>query len=109
MQGQWMSVWERVSRQAPALVALCIIVILSGGLNWKIAQENMKFQRAWAVQVNQMSEKCHDSHAKVSIVLAAVLDRNSDSIDALREHEQATGMTMSALKSLIERMNGRMK
>ncbi len=100
------SVWERLARQAPALVALCLIVLAAGGLNWRIAQENMAFQRGWALQIIEISDKCHDSHAQVALVMAAALDRNSNSLDTLGEHQRDTAVTMGALTALVERMNG---
>jgi methyl-accepting chemotaxis protein len=121
------SLWDALIQQAPAFAALCFLIILAGKhlstrdrQLQKITENYMTAMRDYMVQVRELSQTCHSSHREVSETVAnriaelannasSVMQRNTESLDKLRESQQQTSIVMAELSVLIRARNGSRK
>jgi hypothetical protein len=101
--------WEKIAESAPAFAALCVIVISSGGLIWKIVSKFMTAQDKYMEQMSEISGTCHKSHKEVADETASAVRENTKALGKLSESQTEIRVVLQETATLLKAANGRLQ
>lgn len=99
--------WDQIASDAPAVAALCLLVIAFGTVLWKIVRVFIATIASFMEQIHGLSKECHESHDRVAQTAAKALDRNTEAMGSCRQCQAETTKAMQEVAWSLKQLNGR--
>lgn len=111
--------WDKVAEHVPAFAALCVIVLSSGGLIWRMVKQSsdtqarmvkgfMETQDSYMKQMGEISGTCHQSHKDVADETAGAVRENTKVLGKLYDSQHEIKLVLAETTAVLKTANGNM-